>query len=53
MQRDPERPPDEEDRRPGVPPHQPDPGPGRDRVEEEAEESFPSSDPPPSGSPGI
>jgi hypothetical protein len=44
----------EEERRPGVPPHQPHFRPGRDDpVDEELEESFPSSDPPSRGSPGL
>ena len=42
------------DRNPGVPPHQPSPDDaGKDEVEEEAEESFPSSDPPSTGGPGV
>ena len=40
------------ERRPGVPPHQPD-DPERDPVDERAEESFPSSDPPATGGPGV
>lgn len=41
-------------REPGVPPHQPAFDPERgDLVDEELEESFPSSDPPASGSPGL
>lgn len=43
-------------REPGVPPHQPalddDPS-DQERRDEEAEESFPSSDPPATGGPGI
>lgn len=46
--RDPER-----EREPGVPPHQPAAGDGGDAVEEATEESFPSSDPPATGGPGI
>lgn len=56
MQKDREDRPDAPDERaPGVPPHQPpaaDEEPG-DRVEEGAEESFPSSDPPSTGGPGV
>lgn len=46
---------DDETRRPGVPPHQPPAGSDEqgDVVEEGSEESFPSSDPPSEGSPGI
>jgi hypothetical protein len=40
------------ERRPGVPPHQPD-DPDKDRVDRSAEESFPSSDPPATGGPGV
>ena len=40
------------ERRPGVPPHQPD-DPQKDPVDERAEESFPSSDPPSTGAPGV
>ena len=44
---DPERP-------PGVPPHQPPPEEaGKDEIEEEDEVSFPSSDPPSTGGPGL
>ena len=43
----------DEEREPGVPPHQPAPGEDGDRVDEGAEESFPSSDPPATGGPGI
>ena len=41
-------------RKPGVPPHQPPPEehPG-DEQDERAEETFPSSDPPATGGPGI
>ena len=51
--RDPEA---EDEREPGVPPHQPamDEDPDeQERRDEEAEESFPSSDPPATGGPGI
>jgi hypothetical protein len=42
------------DRTPGVPPHQPSPDETeKDEVEEEAEESFPSSDPPSTGGAGL
>lgn len=47
---------DDEAREPGVPPHQPPLADGEDeqeRVDEEAEQSFPSSDPPAQGGPGI
>jgi hypothetical protein len=45
---------DPRDREPGVPPHQPPPEEQeRDRADEGAEESFPSSDPPATGGPGI
>lgn len=45
---------DAPDREPGVPPHQPPPDEGsRERGDEGAEESFPSSDPPATGGPGI
>lgn len=40
------------ERRPGVPPHQPD-DPEKDQVDQNAEESFPSSDPPATGGPGV
>jgi hypothetical protein len=43
-------------RPPGVPPHQPplpEGGDEEDRLDEEAEQSFPSSDPPAHGGPGI
>lgn len=43
----------DEPREPGVPPHQPAPEDVPDRVEEGGEESFPSSDPPATGGPGI
>lgn len=52
MQKDPEDPAREE-RSPGVPPHQPERDAAREQVEEEAEESFPSSDPPATGGPGV
>jgi hypothetical protein len=46
--------PDEPERRPGVPPHQPAFNPDEDDlIDEELEESFPSSDPPSHGSPGL
>jgi hypothetical protein len=42
------------DREPGVPPHQPSPEDSqKDEVQEEDEESFPSSDPPSTGGPGV
>ena len=42
------------DREPGVPPHQPSPDDSeKDEVQEEDEESFPSSDPPSTGGPGV
>lgn len=46
---------DEQGRKPGVPPHQPQPDDAApdERVDEGAEESFPSSDPPATGGPGI
>ncbi len=56
MQKDPEETPANDDRAPGVPPHQPRPDTAEnedERVEEGAEESFPSSDPPATGGPGI
>jgi len=43
-------------RPPGVPPHQPPLPEGQDeqdRLDEESEQSFPSSDPPGNGGPGI
>ncbi|WP_217913906.1 hypothetical protein [Miltoncostaea marina] len=44
----------EPERRPGVPPHQPPPQTSdADRVDEGSEESFPSSDPPATGGPGV
>lgn len=44
----------DEPRTPGVPPHQPPfGGDEEDLVEEQLEESFPSSDPPSTGSPGL
>lgn len=45
--------PDDPERRPGVPPHQAPPETAREREDEEVEESFPSSDPPATGAPGI
>lgn len=45
---------DRGDRTPGVPPHQPSPEDERkDEVQEEDEESFPSSDAPSTGGPGL
>jgi hypothetical protein len=41
-----------DEREPGVPPHQPEGG-EQGEVEEGGEESFPSSDPPSTGGPGI
>ena len=42
------------DREPGVPLHQPSPDDSeKDDVQEEDEESFPSSDPPSTGGPGV
>jgi hypothetical protein len=38
---------------PKVPPTQPDPDEEGDLVDEQGEESFPASDPPESGGPGI
>ena len=47
--------PEDPERKPGVPPHQPPPHERREREDEdeELEESFPSSDPPATGGPGI
>lgn len=46
--------PNEDDRVPGVPPHQPPPDPEKDDpVDEVAEESFPGSDAPSTGGPGL
>ncbi|MBJ7457254.1 MAG: hypothetical protein JHC74_14455 [Thermoleophilia bacterium] len=53
---EPEDDPREGPRPPGVPPHQPPLPDGhdeQDRRDEEAEQSFPSSDPPATGGPGI
>ena len=43
----------DEDRAPGVPPHQPAKEDGESAPDEAGEESFPSSDPPSTGGPGI
>ncbi len=50
---DPDPRPDPDEREPGVPPHQPPAEEGDDEVGEGTEESFPSSDPPATGGPGI
>lgn len=51
MQKDREQTEADEDRTPGVPPHQP--AEEGERIDEGSEESFPSSDPPSTGGPGI
>jgi len=53
VQKDPETRPDPDDREPGVPPHQPPADDRDDAADEGSEESFPSSDPPATGGPGI
>lgn len=46
--------PEDPERKPGVPPHQPPPARrGKDPEDEISEESFPSSDPPATGGPGV
>lgn len=52
MQKDSEQHEADEDRKPGVPPHQP-ATEDKPAVDEGSEESFPSSDPPSTGGPGI
>ncbi len=44
---------DERGRAPGVPPHEPTPRDGDDEQDERSRESFPSSDPPSTGGPGV
>lgn len=44
---------DERERAPGIPPHEPAPREGDDEQDERARESFPGSDPPGTGGPGV
>jgi hypothetical protein len=53
LQKDPASNPVPDDREPGVPPHEPPVEEDEDRVDEDARESFPSSDPPATGGPGV
>lgn len=45
--------PEDPERKPGIPPHQPPPKGDREESDEDAKESFPSSDPPSTGGPGV